>query len=53
MGQQQGEQQAANMDATAAGQDYTLAQKQYDTLIGNLWKASRKKRNEPILWTIK
>lgn len=39
MGQQQGEQQAANMDATAAGQDYTLAQKQYDTLIGNLWKA--------------
>ena len=43
MGQQQGEQQAANMDATAAGQDYTLAQKQYDTLIGNLWKAQQEK----------
>ena len=43
MGQQQGEQQAASMDATAAGQDYTLAQKQYDTLIGNLWKAQQEK----------
>ena len=43
MGQQQGEQQAANMDATAAGQDYTQAQKQYDTLIGNLWKAQQEK----------
>ncbi|MEI3539785.1 MAG: hypothetical protein V8Q45_05220, partial [Alistipes onderdonkii] len=43
MGQQQGEQQAANMDATATGQDNTLAQKQYDTLIGNLWKAQQEK----------
>ena len=46
MGQQQGEQQAANMDATAAGQDYTLAQKQYDTLIGNLWKAQQEKETQ-------
>lgn len=43
MGQQQGEQQAANMDATAAGQDYLQAQKQYDALIGNLWKAQQEK----------
>lgn len=43
MGQQQGAQQAANMDAAAAGQDYTLAQKQFDTLMGNLWKSQQEK----------
>lgn len=43
MGQQQGEQQAANLEATAAGQDYTQAQKQYDTMIGNVWKAQQEK----------
>ena len=34
MGQQEGEQQAANMEASAAGQAYNLAQKQYDALLG-------------------
>lgn len=55
MGQQQGQQQAANMDATAAGQDYMLAQKQYDTLIGNLWKAQqeKEKRSETLAEKIK
>lgn len=46
MGQQQGAQQAANLDATAAGQDYMLAQKQYDTMVGNLWKAQQEKQRQ-------
>ena len=48
LGQQEGEQQAANMEASAAGQAYNLAQKQYDALLGNVWKArqERQKRND-------
>ena len=44
MGQQEGEQQAANMEASAAGQAYNLAQKQYDALLGYMWKAQQEKQ---------
>ena len=50
LGQQEGEQQAANMEASAAGQAYNLAQKQYDALLGNVWKArqERQKRTDDL-----
>jgi hypothetical protein len=44
MGQQEGQQQAANMEASAAGQAYNLAQKQYDALLGYMWKAQQEKQ---------
>ena len=44
LGQQEGEQQAANMEASAAGQAYNLAQKQYDALLGNVWKARQERQ---------
>ena len=40
----EGEQQAANMEASAAGQAYNLAQKQYDALLGYMWKAQQEKQ---------
>ena len=36
------------MEASAAGQAYNLAQKQYDALLGYMWKAQQEKQKRDV-----